>query len=384
MLSPTPKRASPRCARLLCAVAALVLMLIPLPASAEGPLATAQARAERLRAKLDELQAVSARAVGEYEAIHQELEQAVADVLGAESALAELQAGNDSLRGDANARVRAIYKTGGRAAMYASVLRAGSPHAALARVENINAIVTIDSANVENANKSEVRAKAAVAKLEKASIVRQRLEARADAKTAEVERLMAEQQLLIDSADAEVQVLLERRRLREEAERLVAIEAETRRLASIGASVSVGDLGTAYQPAAGTYACPAGAGVNFVNSWHAPRSGGRQHQGTDIFAPYGSAAYAVTDGVVDKWGNGGLGGITLWIRAANGDRFYYAHNAENLVPVGTVVRAGDVVALVGKTGNAAGTPPHIHFEAHPGGAGAANPYPFLAAICGLR
>ena len=148
--------------------------------------------------------------------------------------------------------------------------------------------------------------------------------------------------------------------------------------------LSTGSVTLAYGPAGGTYGCPAGEGVNFIDTWNAPRSGGRQHQGTDVFAPLGSPAYAVVDGVIDKWGNGGLGGITLWLRAANGDRFYYAHNLVNIAAVGTRVRAGDVVALVGQTGNAVGTPPHIHFEAHAGGGAPSNPFPFLAAICGQR
>jgi peptidoglycan LD-endopeptidase LytH len=133
--------------------------------------------------------------------------------------------------------------------------------------------------------------------------------------------------------------------------------------------------------AEGRLACPVGPVHSFTDTWHAPRSGGRQHKGTDIFTPHGAPAYAVVDGVIDKTGNGGLGGITLWLRADNGDRFYYAHNSANVARVGQRVRAGQLIAYVGKTGNAENTPPHIHFEAHPGGGPAVNPYRWLSALC---
>lgn len=127
--------------------------------------------------------------------------------------------------------------------------------------------------------------------------------------------------------------------------------------------------------------CPVGPVHSFTDTWHAPRSGGRQHQGTDVFAPYGSPAYAVVDGVVERWSNGGLGGIALWLRSDTGDRYYYAHNAANIAQPGQRVRAGEQIAYVGTTGNASTTPPHVHFQAHLRGGPPANPYPWLAALC---
>jgi len=132
--------------------------------------------------------------------------------------------------------------------------------------------------------------------------------------------------------------------------------------------------------------CPVSAAIRHSNDWHAPRSGGRQHQGNDLFAPAGSVLVAIEDGVVDKVTNTdtGLGGITLWIKGRSGTRWYYAHNARNLMQVGASVTVGQPVAVLGNTGNARTTPAHVHFEMHPGGGAAANPYPLLATLCGSR
>ena len=130
--------------------------------------------------------------------------------------------------------------------------------------------------------------------------------------------------------------------------------------------------------------CPVAGRVRHSDDWHAPRSGGRQHQGNDLFAPSGTLLLAVEDGVVDKASNVdvGLGGITLWIKGASGTRWYYAHNTRNLVPVGAHVSAGQPIAVLGNTGNARTTSAHVHLEMHPGGGAAANPYPVVARLCG--
>jgi murein DD-endopeptidase MepM/ murein hydrolase activator NlpD len=272
--------------------------------------------------------------------------------------------------------------SGGRVALYAAVLQSKDPHDALSQVANISAMVDVDESVVDDATQKQRRAQKALIMLDRATSSRVELERKAAEHTATIASLLEQQQQLVAEADATVRDLLEQERVRLEEARRKALLAEAARLAALAQTVSSGDLGSPYRPAGGQYSCPVGPSNSFIDSWHAPRSGGRQHQGTDVFAPEGSPAYAVTDGVIDKWGNGGLGGISLWLRAANGDRFYYAHNTANVATVGTHVKAGDVIAYVGRTGNARTTPAHVHFESHPGGGAAANPYAFLAAICG--
>ena len=68
---------------------------------------------------------------------------------------------------------------------------------------------------------------------------------------------------------------------------------------------------------------------------------------------------AVEPGVIAKVDDtdDGLGGLTVWLRGTSGVTYYYAHNAENLVVEGQEVAQGQMIARVGRTGNAATTPP---------------------------
>lgn len=121
----------------------------------------------------------------------------------------------------------------------------------------------------------------------------------------------------------------------------------------------------------------------FTDTWQAPRSGGRRHEGVDIIAKTGTPIYAVTNGTITRQffdQPGSLGGNALRLTAPNGTYFHYAHLstfAEN-IKVGSVVRAGEVIGFVGNTGNS--STPHLHFEYHPGGGAAVNPFPLVKAI----
>jgi murein DD-endopeptidase MepM/ murein hydrolase activator NlpD len=73
------------------------------------------------------------------------------------------------------------------------------------------------------------------------------------------------------------------------------------------------------------------------------------------------------------------GGISLYLDGDNGETYFYAHNSANVASSGQRVRAGDLIAKVGSTGNA-GSIDHVHFERQVGGR-AVNPYDFLRRAC---
>jgi murein DD-endopeptidase MepM/ murein hydrolase activator NlpD len=114
------------------------------------------------------------------------------------------------------------------------------------------------------------------------------------------------------------------------------------------------------------------------DSWGAPRSEGRRHQGIDIFAPRGRAVVSTTSGIVTTIGSSRRGGNIVWIFGPGGQWHYYAHlESFGAIRVGQVVVRGTVIGYVGDTGNARGTPPHLHYGVYRFRGGAINPYPLL-------
>ena len=129
-------------------------------------------------------------------------------------------------------------------------------------------------------------------------------------------------------------------------------------------------------------ACPVDSPRSFTDTWGAPRSGGRTHKGTDILAPRGQIVRAIVSGVWDIRSYGSSAGNWGILRGSDGNHYYYMHLERHVVGDGARVSAGQQIATNGDTGNARGTTPHVHFELHPGGGYAVNPYPTLKRVCG--
>jgi peptidoglycan LD-endopeptidase LytH len=153
---------------------------------------------------------------------------------------------------------------------------------------------------------------------------------------------------------------------------------------------AVGILGVGSSPAiriatlnGGTQemACPLGQPNGFIDSWGFPRSGGRRHQGVDMFAVHGMPVFATADGVIRRVFNNRLGGLSIDLIDGLGNRYYYAHLSLTYVVAGQPVRAGELIAANGNSGNAISTPPHLHWQFHPGDGGPVNPFPLAAALC---
>ncbi len=162
-------------------------------------------------------------------------------------------------------------------------------------------------------------------------------------------------------------------------------QREIARARAIAAARKAGGAGGVSSNVTPGFICPMSPSASaFTNDWGNPRSGGRTHKGTDIFAPMGQNVFAVASGTVTLR-NGGLGGLSIWLSADYGVDFYYAHLSGYAggITSGTRVAKGDLIAFNGNTGNARGGSPHVHFQLHPGGRSRApvNPFPTLARAC---
>jgi Peptidase family M23 len=141
------------------------------------------------------------------------------------------------------------------------------------------------------------------------------------------------------------------------------------------------------QLTANGYVFPVYGPSSFSDDFGAPRADVSWHHGNDIFAPRGAPVLAVADGTLFLVGWNTIGGNRLWVRDLQGNEFYYAHLSaySPLAREGAHVHAGDVIGFVGDTGDAVGTPTHLHFEIHPvellwkGYDGVVDPYPYLLA-----
>src|SRR5918996_560534 len=107
----------------------------------------------------------------------------------------------------------------------------------------------------------------------------------------------------------------------------------------------------------------------FVDTWGAPRSGGRRHEGIDIFAPKSTPVVSTTRGIVTRVGTNRLGGFVVGVLGPGLEWHYYAHlDRFGTFKEGDVVNPGDILGYVGTSGNARGTPPHLHYGIYRHGA----------------
>ncbi|MGA7759505.1 MAG: M23 family metallopeptidase, partial [Ilumatobacteraceae bacterium] len=123
--------------------------------------------------------------------------------------------------------------------------------------------------------------------------------------------------------------------------------------------------------------CPVAGPRAFGDTWGAARSGGRRHEGVDMMSPGGTPLVAVESGSV-QFKTTRLGGNSVWLNGSSGTRYFYAHLSAWEGSSRSVSR-GEVIGYVGATGNT--TANHLHFEVHPGGGRAVNPYPYVRAVC---
>jgi murein DD-endopeptidase MepM/ murein hydrolase activator NlpD len=233
-------------------------------------------------------------------------------------------------------------------------------------VEDLKEQAEILAANVETEEQAQ---EAAVAALRQSEDETARTLERAAARQAQLESDLAAQ------------------RAADEAEEQARRERERQQQQRQSASSPSSSTGAGGGPAVSGGHCPvqgARTGRDFSNDWGYPRSGGRTHQGNDVFASRGTPVIAIEDGRVVRMNtqDQGLGGLTVTYRSSDGSEWYNAHlhTIASGLTVGSSVSAGDTIGTVGNTGNARTTPPHLHLGRKVNG-GWVNPYPTISELC---
>jgi peptidoglycan LD-endopeptidase LytH len=336
-----------RAGRVAVVIAALVVVVpelagaVPAYGQTLDDLDDAERVVEGIEADLDEATAAYESTWASIELAREELEE-----LRREEARFERQA--EQARHAVNLQVRGVYKRGPGSRIELLMASEG-PQVAVERAAMVAALQTREGVRLEEAVAANLQ-------LDQArGLVRDR------------EAALKELQAELDAQAATLQDRLEEAQAR--ATRIRSLVARQRRI----------DRG----PQQGIYACIFDSAYRFRDTWGAPRSGGRRHRGTDVFAPHDHPTYAFTSGVVQRHSHSRLGGLGLYLRGDDGNVYYYAHlnSIEPAGAVGNRVTAGQLIARNGSTGNASPSAPHVHFELHPGGGAAINPYPWLAAAC---
>lgn len=372
-----------RAARACLAVAAVAGTLIGLPATSSQ--AAPAPSSTSVKAELDK----AVEALQAAEAVEGAVDTR-AEKLGVQ--MAQTQAGLELLQVQLHARARFAYTTGVSDDVLVTMLTSDDPTATVDRLGLLGAVsrradAALDAAVVANHRLAEQQAELATLKA-KAAEVSADLAARnttltallaraqaAEAAAAEAARQAAAAQAAREAAAARAQLAAARTAQAETLARAAAERAASRSAAAATASRDTRSV------VRGSYACPVGSNHSFTDTYGAPRSGGRSHEGVDVFAPYGSPAYAVESGVIVKAYSNSLGGLAIILRGNSGDEYYYAHQERNTVSSGQRVSAGEQIGTVGTSGNAAGTAPHVHFELWPGGGNAVNPTEFVRRAC---
>jgi murein DD-endopeptidase MepM/ murein hydrolase activator NlpD len=340
--------------RIVFGLALLGLLLAGVPALQAAPLDDARRRERALKAELQEATA--------------ELQSAEAALAKATDQLAydkgQLEAADRQQRGARAAlagQAAAMYRSGGLA--IADALLEQDPAQVPGRVEMATLLVSRNAQLIEDAQVTGDAYRSVLGRVTKGY---ERARALHDQARAAVTKLEAG----LEEAQA-----LEARLVRLEQRRKAATKVAPTPPPSGGGGGGGGGV------SASGKACILERPYTYVDSWGASRSGGRSHQGTDVMAPHGARVFAFVNGVVSRESTSANGGIQLYLQGDNGVEYFYAHLSGYAVSTGARVRAGQLIAYNGQTGNAQYTAPHVHFEVHMGG-GAVNPYPHLKPVCG--
>jgi peptidoglycan LD-endopeptidase LytH len=273
----------------------------------------------------------------------------------AQDAASEAQAEIDRLedelariRATLNDRVAAAYMSGGSLSIGA-LLTSDSIQDAADRLQYTQSVVQGDADLATQVAVTAEEMRRQEARLRQAARLEARAAAELEVERAQIDDRVQELNDLVDELEAKLEA------------------AEERSVDLGGGSVSITGTGA-------IQTCPVAGPTSFVDSFGDPRPGGRSHEGIDLIAAYGTPVVAVAPGTASTAGSiGGLGVVVQ--HDSGGDWTFYAH----LSSYGSLgrVSAGTVIGYVGP-GNGVN---HLHFEYHPAGGAAVNPYGTLLAVC---
>jgi murein DD-endopeptidase MepM/ murein hydrolase activator NlpD len=331
--------------------------------AAEAQVADAQAELDRLNGLWQEAEASLARS-----------QDQEAD---ARARIAELERELARIRVELNERAASLFIAGGNPQIVA-VLVSDSITDAADRLEFASALAQTDA---DLANRVAVQT-------QDLTWQRQRL-ADAVAEQARAVSALESQQAAIDARLGDYQQLVDDLEAKLEAEReaaaAAAAAADSASGGGSGSPTSTGSPsggGGGGAPITGSgwlLTCPVAGASSFVDSFGDPRPGGRSHEGIDLIAARGTPVVAVHGGTVHRTSSsiGGYG-VVLTHDGSSDWTFYTHFDSYGAYGEGAHVSAGQVIGYVGNTGT---TVYHLHFEYHPGGGSALNPYSALLGVC---
>ncbi len=317
---------------------------------------------EQLDEAKRDLQATQAQleqATGEWQAAERDLELTRGEVRAAKAAIERLQHSVDRLERRLERRAVLAFQSGAGSTI--DVLLSSESFADFsARLEFLGSMSQADSDLLVERDVAEE-----ALQRERDDLLQ--LEARQEDEALALESAASRIESSLEEIQRKVTELAEKYR-----EELSARRAEERELQVLGQTPQPGGaLGGAIQ------VCPVAGPNSFVDSFGWPRVG-HTHQGIDLISPAGTPIVAAHAGVVSH-SSSSSGGIQAYVRAPSGTYTFYAHLSGYSSASGSV-GAGTVIGYVGSTGNA-GSTNHLHFEYHPGGGAAVNPYQMLRAVC---
>lgn len=336
-------------------VCTLCLLLVAMPTAAGGAAPRAEKPSEYgLKRRANKAAAAYARA-------QRDVGRLDSDIARLERETADLQARIAPLREAVTRRAVALYQASRGVEALAGLSEQDNLVASARRARLVSEVSSGDVASLE-----ELEAAGAELRARRESIAGKRSEREAAMVELDNERRVVELEL---AAMARARRDLQSRLLPSRASRSGSRGQEPAQTLAQAAAI----------PVITDFICPIRGPVAFTDSWGDPRSGGRRHKGTDLMSPHGTENVAVVSGQIERH-HSGAGGLSIYLHGDDGNTYYYAHLSEVVGPDRRVAQ-GEVVGLTGSSGNARGGSPHTHFEIHPGGGQAVNPYPTVRRVC---